>query len=703
MSQVINTNIASMNSQRNLVSSGSSLASSLQRISSGLRINSAKDDAAGLAISQRMTAQIKGLNQATRNANDGISMAQTAEGALNSVGESLQRMRELAVQASNATNSTADRAALQGEVDQLVEQINTVASQTSFNGIKLLDGTFNSQSFQVGANKGETISISSIASAKADSLGVGTTSSYQTKIDEGVVSSGRISSGGITVNGYGIGPSVADGVSYEYAAVSTGTADVPAVASERTGGNIGAVGAADGDDITFDVNGYEFTVTLANSDSIANVKTKVSDAFDAAKATGAAELQNITLDDAGADFEFSKSDGGAFSVSATGSAALQTAVGFNGTPNTTETGTPLDAGLVDISFGGEDLNNINLGDIAAGTTAEDAAKQMADTINTAIAASGMSDTFKNSVSASVENGRITITGQGGDIVIGDTNAVGIKTGTASAQLASSQSSAISKAAAFNAVTGQTGVSAKATATTLTGDAVTTGAIAGDDDDYISVNGVKLGAIAQGANAAAQANNTAAAINAVSNQTGVTATFDSSGKITMTAADGRNIALETKGTGEAVSGLASGTTYGGLTLNSTSANGITLGGADLAKAGLSDKAGTNAADTTFGTGVSTIDISTADGAQNAIATIDAALQNINSSRASLGAVQNRFGSVASNLQTSSENVSAARSRIMDADFAAETANLSRAQILQQAGTAMLSQANSIPQNVLSLLR
>ena len=144
MAAVINTNTASLNAQRNLSASQTSLTTSLQRLSSGMRINSAKDDAAGLAISDRMTSQIKGLNQAARNANDGISLAQTAEGALQNVGDSLQRMRELAVQASNATNSASDRASLQKEVDQLVSQINTVSSQTSFNGVKLLDGSFSS-------------------------------------------------------------------------------------------------------------------------------------------------------------------------------------------------------------------------------------------------------------------------------------------------------------------------------------------------------------------------------------------------------------------------------------------------------------------------------------------------------------------------------------------------------------------------------
>jgi flagellin len=170
--QVINTNMLSLNAQRNLSTSQTSLATALQRLSSGLRINSAKDDAAGLAISERFTAQIRGLNQAVRNANDGISLAQTAEGALAEVTNNLQRIRELAVQSANATNSASDRASLQAEVDQLIEEIDRVAGQTSFNGTALLDGSFTSAVFQVGANEGETITVAVVVDATTATLGV---------------------------------------------------------------------------------------------------------------------------------------------------------------------------------------------------------------------------------------------------------------------------------------------------------------------------------------------------------------------------------------------------------------------------------------------------------------------------------------------------------------------------------------------------
>ncbi|MGH6784825.1 MAG: hypothetical protein ACREBP_09415, partial [Sphingomicrobium sp.] len=170
MSQTINTNVSSLNAQRNLSTSKESLAVSLQRLSSGLRVNSSKDDAAGLAIADRMNAQIRGINVAVRNANDGISLAQTAEGALGKVGDMLQRMRELAVQSANATNSAEDRKALQAEVTQLRDEVDRVAKGASFNGKKLLDGSFTAATFQIGANSGDAITVGSLATATANVL-----------------------------------------------------------------------------------------------------------------------------------------------------------------------------------------------------------------------------------------------------------------------------------------------------------------------------------------------------------------------------------------------------------------------------------------------------------------------------------------------------------------------------------------------------
>ena len=171
MGMSINTNSVSINAQRNLGLSGNSLATSMQRLSSGLRVNSAKDDAAGLAIAERMNTQVKGLAVASRNANDGISLAQTAEGALGKVGDMLQRMRELAVQSGNATNSKTDREALQAELKQLRDEVDRVAKTTSFNGKKVLDGSFTGAVFQVGANSGDNITVGALANTKVDQLG----------------------------------------------------------------------------------------------------------------------------------------------------------------------------------------------------------------------------------------------------------------------------------------------------------------------------------------------------------------------------------------------------------------------------------------------------------------------------------------------------------------------------------------------------
>ncbi|MDH0275807.1 MULTISPECIES: flagellin [unclassified Stenotrophomonas] len=407
MAQVINTNTMSLNAQRNLSTSGNSLATTIQRLSSGLRINSAKDDAAGLAISERFSTQIRGLDVAIRNANDGISLAQVAEGSLSEVGNNLQRIRELAVQASNATNSSSDRKALQAEVTQLISEVDRVAKQSDFNGTKLLDGSFTSQLFQVGANAGQAIAINSVVDAKADTLGAAT---------------------------------------------------------------------------------------------FANVYN----------------TQAIGADKATADTTFS--------------------------------------GL-----------------------------------------------------------QIGITPQGA-----------------------------------------------ATPTTI------------KIPDFTVKAGESITAA------------TAAAVNSRLGETGVMAKVDA-GKLSLHSA-------------------TAGQTFA-LSVSATPTTGATAVDANFANIGLQQVAAGTGGTLTGATArhVEDLNVSTVEGAQQALSIVDKALESVNSVRADLGAIQNRFTSVVANLQTSSENLSASRSRIRDTDFAKETAELTRTQILQQAGTAMLAQANQVPQNVLSLLQ
>jgi len=497
MPQAINSNIASLNAQRNLNASQNALSTSLQRLSSGLRVNSAKDDAAGLAISERMTAQIRGLNQAARNANDGISLAQTAEGALAEIGNNLQRLRELAVQSANASNSSSDRASLQAEASQLTAEITRVASQTQFNGLNLLDGSFASQNFQVGANANQTISVSSIADSRASALGSHTLS--------------------------------ADGT-------ITGNTVVGATAAS-TGNGIGAE-------------------------------------------------TNLTI---------------------TTNAGTSSAISY-----------------------------------AANSTAA----QIATAINSATSSLGVSATATNST---------TLSGLSA-------------AGTVSFTLFGGSTSATNGAAISVAIADQNDLS-----------------------------------------------NLVSAINGVQGTTGITAAFTSTGSkasITLTTTDGRNIGIDTFN--NTAGGAGDTVVFGGSTLTdgaAATANAVVTGTISLsstqgpiatatANADVFGAAGVN--NSSF-LSVAALDISTATGAQNAIGALDTALSQVNSSRGALGAYQNRFSSAIANLQTAAENISAARSRIQDADFAAETATLTRNQILQQAGTAMLAQANALPQNVLTLIR
>ncbi|MDJ0927102.1 MAG: flagellin [Gammaproteobacteria bacterium] len=477
MPSIVNTNVMSLNAQRNLSRSDNMLATSLERLSSGLRINSAKDDAAGLAIANRFTTQIRGLNQAVRNANDGISLAQTAESALDELTNNLQRIRELAVQSANATNSASDRAALDQEVQQRIDEINRIASQTSFNGQKVLDGSFGAAQFQIGANVGETITVNLTTGTRADQIG-------------------QIATGTATVN--------------------AGAFTDGAVTIEVGGGGAVAVGAS--------VAG-----TQAGQDA--------DSAFAKVNAINAAGISGLT---------------------ATTTNAQTAAFGTIGEDGATDA-------TVDLVINGEDIF----------------------TGFTLVAGSGE---------------------------------------------------------------------------TLTADEV------------------------------------AAQINLQSSRTGVSASVTGT-DVTLTAADGRNITVaQTLGGGATGAGLGqTGTLYGDVTL-SASENIVVDDAGDLLGFGAGPQS--IAVDTNT---LNSVDVLNVTNAENAIQRVDASLTTVSSLRSQLGAVQSRFESITANLQTVSENLQASRSRILDADFAAETANLTKAQILQQAGVAVLAQANAVPQTVLGLLR
>jgi len=504
MSQVINTNINSLIAQNNLNKSQSSLQTSLTRLSSGLRINSAADDAAGLAISSRFTTQINGLNTASRNANDGISLAQTTGGALDEVTNNLQRIRELAVQSANGTNSASDRAALDSEVQQRLAEVDRTASQTSFNGLNVLDGTYGTSQFQVGANAGQTISVTLSQGVKIGQIG-------QIATQTGAATNATALSGTDTIQ-VGTGP------------VTTIGASVAGTAAGQT----------------------------------------VGSAYAKAAAVTAAGVPGLTV---------TAQNNAAVTI-----AAVSTTVGnVAGTYSLAVNGTNI--------FSARDVSTTGI-----------TQQQITDAINAQSGTTGVSAALSGtSLLLSTTDGR--------DIKIDQTN---------------------------------TGAAAAA----ATGGLSTAGA-------PVTSNGVSYAA------ATVTALTTTAAAN--TNTTEGTLTFSANDNIQITSAAIANYGLAT---------------------------------------------GTIAKDTTT---LASVNVKTIAGANDDIKRVDSALASVSAVQANLGAIQNRFTSAIATIQSTSQNLTASRSRIQDADFAGETANLSRANILQQAGISVLSQANSAPQSVLSLLK
>jgi flagellin len=477
MALSVNTNIASLNAQRQLGGTQNAMRTAMERLSSGLRINTAKDDAAGLAISERMTAQIRGMNQAVRNANDAISLVQTAEGAMKTATDMLQRMRELAIQSANGSNSSSDRANLNAEVTQLKQALEDLTQDTSFNNQRLLDGSFVSTNFQVGANANQTIAVD-IQSIKSSSIG-------------------RVAT--------------------------------------ATGGRVSAATAAD---LTIAIGGGSATTITTSASFTGNTYQSADSAY--AKVAA--------------------------------------------------------------------INDANISDLTATAT---------------------------------------------------------NSGTATW--------------------------------------VNFGGTAGDVYD-LQLNGVAVYSTVSVASAALTVTDVRDAINSVSDQTGVIAT-NNGNALTLTAADGSNIVVDESGSTQNLatealsSGDFDGSDAGAVTVRGT----ITLSSTDnIAIGGTVATINHNATISTGTDGIDDISIATASGAQSAILAIDSALKTVNTNRSSLGAIQNRLDYTIDSLQTNSENTSAARSRIVDADFAQETSNLTRSQILQQAGAAMLAQANASSQIALSLL-
>jgi flagellin len=742
MPQFINTNITALNAQRNLNKSQMANQTAMQRLSSGTRINSAKDDAAGLAISDRMTSQIKGLNQATRNANDGISLAQTAEGALGEITNNLQRLRELSVQSANATNTTSDRASIQQEANQLLSEINRVAGQTQFNGQNLLDGTFKAKDFQIGANSGQQISITMNASSAKD-LGTGDASALTARASGVILGTATgvgipaMAASDVSINGVSIGASnpasdnksfafktassIAKAAAFNAVSSSTGvTATVNATTVE--GATMAAsLGITTG---TIAINGVLTSSITTTTDYSATRKSVITAINAISDQTG------VTAIDTGSDeggVTLSAADGRNIAVGQVGNLDANT-TGLN--INTTGVGTttdPTDAGY-NVFFGSYTLSSSSEIKVDQGKSTT------ADINHTGLQAGTYAPQQAYASTKSLQNGAVPANTAftAGDFKI---NGILIGNSVSSADKASWEPavavalepplktlSAISKAAAINALSEQTGVTATVNTTEAGGTAQTNpGAVL---TGSVTINGVATANVSTTADLAANRAIIVKAINDISGQTGVTAidTNDDTQGVKLQAADGRNINIESTGgftaTG-AETGLHADTNAAGAVITPASLGGGPVTGSVSLSSGkaFTIARGTGAKDVTTtlglevgtygggktGQSLDTIDLTTAAGATAALTAIDNALASVNNSRGTLGAVQNRFTSTISSLQTTSENLTAARSRIQDTDFAAETAELSRTSILQQAGTAMLAQANQSSQGVLSLLR
>lgn len=760
MPQVITTNVASLNAQRNLDKSAGSLQTSLQRLSSGLRINSSKDDAAGLAISVRFTSQIQGLSQASRNANDAISLAQVAEGALGETTNLLQRTRELAIQAANGTNSSSDRQAIQSEVNQLKQELSRIANTTSFNGLKILNGDLSNALFQVGAEANQNIGFS-VRDTRATAIG---SNSVKTSNTHGIESAtgknvyvGVAGGSGGAALGAEVGVAQANAATNGYAAstftfsntngagvVTTQTQAVTANDSAFTiaaniNSNIDGVEARGYNEVTISNLATFNTATVITLNGVA-----IDDAGDAANTT----VDSIaTLINTDASFAALRTSAGLYAVSdgtsltvhsqngkdlvfaSTAGTGVFDMAGLDGAAATTlvATQTTTIGGRVDLAFD-------------KGYTATSSVDSIIKTTGVTTVAVGMgtiTDGFGNS--STTASSLVNSVGAQTLSVIGANGA-----GTVAV---SANQGADSIATAVNAISGTTGVNATAQTVVKMSGLSSNGTIGfnlyGDNSTGAAVSSTVT---------TSDMSSLVKKINDVSGLTGITAAAGTdNSEIVLTHSSGKDIKIENfthsaavnysnpnatavSGTGSSVvapveqsltitgnpdsnSGtdvkvfdggaktMFRSTVVGGEVSFSSSASfnvSSSIDGAGAAGQSLFSGAA-NSANTSTLSDVGQVDVSTVAGATSAISVLDGALAQISEVRAGLGAIQNRFSSTISNLNNNVENLQAARSRILDADFAVETANLSKSQILQQAGIAMLSQANQLPQNVLSLLR
>lgn len=748
MPQIINTNMASLNAQRNLNRTQEQNQTALQRLSSGLRINSAKDDAAGMAISTRFTSQIKGLNQAVRNAGDGIALAQTAEGALGSMTDNLQRIKELAVQSANASNSEIDREKLQKEVSALIAEISRTADETNFNGRKLLDGTFKNALFQVGANAGETIDIT-IEALTADKLGANAAA--------GVSAAGTehaLGNGDLKINGELIGASKGSDDTFskvrnsasaiaKAAAINAKSKETGVEAKVNTNevnGNTMTT-AGGGTTASVEINGVKFTFTAqANTDDVQKAGTRAS-VIDAINAKSG-ETGVVAIDGGNENGVILQAKNGqniVLSGNTAGGTSLQTAFGLATASSMSLSDIAATTSNVGVYTGGltlsavGDTKEINIdggygtgtGDISkSGFARGDYKKGEATytTKTTSVSAGAATTAGVEATNKGIQDGDLIINGT----TISASSSSDDKSSNEVAHSSDKSASGIAVAAAINRAKDETGVEAKAQATVVSGGTKATAAATAGTTAEIWINNVNIGTVTSKGDLEQDRAQAIDLINQKSGQTGVVAT-DNGESITLTAADGRNVSVYVKAADEAATkkfgldakgdsnGIGTGTVDGSTAFASgaettyssvrlTSATTIDIAAGTKGTKGLEDS---GFARGDYGNGengqfLKDVDITTVEGANRAMNAIENALETVSNQRAALGAIQNRMSSTVSNLRVNAENLTSARSRIMDTDFAAQTAELSRTSVLQQAGISILAQANASGQNVLSLL-
>jgi flagellin len=698
---VINTNVKALTSQASLSNVEKLTATTMERLSTGLRINSAKDDAAGLAITNRMTSQIRGYAVAIRNSNDGISMAQTAEGAMGQVTNMLQRMRELSVQSSNGALNTSDRKSIQQEVDQLKQEIDNIATKTNHNNIKLLDGSAGKITLQTGVNAGDTMSIG-FNSVRTKDIGLGSRASLSavgTSFDT-TATPNAMADGDLLLNGVAVGASLAtdDKLSYkgnEASAIAKAAAinrvseqsGVHATVGQTTvNGSVMTAAISTG---KLTINGVDTATVYTSADAELSREAVITAINDISDQTGVKAINThddskgvvlVAADGRNVSLEI----GGDMSVDTTGLAAA----------DKTYTGT-FELNTLDgssITVGSNVAGDLSMSGLDYGTYAADSAQSvtLARTATTTTAAPG-----------ELKGNTLVINNIGIDAAVSNDDNASVD--ASAIETSSKSASAIAIAAAINKKSDLTGVTATAEPNIINGTSFTA-----DTFTSFKINGVDVPADGGGFNSR---DDVIKAVNQVQGQTGVMAEANGDG-IRLVAQDGRNVTIDTDAADPSALGLGGNTSvgtdpvtfYSKVKLSSDKAFTVASGseGNDTNLAALGFRQGTfGGADN--GLKVKDIDVTTQQGATDAIKAIDAAITSVSADEARAGAFQNRLDAVVSNLTESNQNMSASRSRILDTDYATETSNLAKSQIISQAATAMLAQDNQSEHSVFSLLK